>query len=95
MSAELPDIPEHLREEIELVIDLGAEAFEIVPGASLLVTDEGDTLAFRVGVIYSSTLRKSKVELMLMADRDGYLKSMVRDMSVAMRNHILNELEGS
>lgn len=95
MSTELPDIPDHVREEVELVTDLGAEAFEIVPGGTLLVTDEGDSLAFRVGVTYSSTLRKSKVELLLMDDRDGYLKNMVRDMAVAMKNHILNELEGS
>lgn len=92
MSAELP---EHLREEIELVSDLGAEAVEIVPGASLLVSDEGDTLTFRVGVSYSSTLSKSKVDLLLMADLDGYLKSMVHGLAVAMRNRILNELEGS
>lgn len=91
----IPDIPDNLREDVELVSALGDEAFAVVPGASLLVTDEGDSLAFRVGVTYSSTIRKSKVELMLMADRDGYLKSMARDMAVAMKNHILNELEGS
>jgi hypothetical protein len=95
MSDELPELPEHLREEVKLVLDLGDRVGEVVPGSSLLVTDEGDTLSFRIGVAYSSTLRKSKVELMLMADRDGYLNSMARDMAVAMKNHILNELEGS